>query len=48
MPTEKERSDVQKAMAYDLLRILKENPDKTYTVEEMEKIIDAYITGANQ
>ncbi len=48
MPTEKERSDVQKAMAYDLLRILKENPEKTYTVEEMEKIIDAYITGANQ
>lgn len=48
MPTEAERKDVQKAMAYDLLRILKQNPDKTYTVEEIEKLIDAYITGAQQ
>ena len=40
MPTENERKDIQKAMAYDLLRILKQNPEKTYT--------DAYITGAQQ
>ena len=33
MPTENERKDVQKAMAYDLLRILKEEPGKTYTYE---------------
>lgn len=45
MPAENERRDVQKAMAYDLLRILKENPDKTYTYEELEKLIDAYISG---
>lgn len=48
MPAENERKDVQKAMAYDLLRILKQNPDKTYTTEELEKLIDAYITGAQQ
>ena len=48
MPTENERKDVQKAMAYDLLRILKQDPDKTYTAAELEKLIDAYITGSQQ
>jgi len=46
MPTENERKDVQKAMAYDLLRIFKQNPEKTYTAKELEELIDAYITGA--
>lgn len=48
MPIENERKDVQKAMAYDLIRIFEQNPDKTYTAEELEKLIDAYITGAQQ
>ena len=48
MPTENERKDIQKAMAYDLLRILKQNPEIAYTAEELEKLIDAYITGAQQ
>lgn len=48
MPTENERKDVQKAMAYDLLCILKENPGKAYTVEELETLIHAYITGVQQ
>ena len=48
MPTENERKDIQKAMAYDLLWILKQDLDKTYTVEELEKLIDAYIMGLNQ
>lgn len=48
MPTENERKDVQKAMAYDLLKILKEHPDKTYTFEELERLIDAYISGSKQ
>ena len=48
MPTEQERSDVQKAMAYDLIRILEANPDKVYTTAELKKLIDAYITGAQQ
>lgn len=48
MPTEKERLDVIKSMAYDLLKMLRDKPDKTYTVEELEKLIDAYIAGAQQ
>ena len=48
MPTENERKDVQKAMAYDLLRIFEANPDKTYTAKELKELIDAYITGAQQ
>ena len=48
MPTENERKDIQKAMAYDLLRILKRDPEKTYTAKELENLIDAYISGVNQ
>lgn len=48
MPTENERKDVQKAMAYDLLRILKQDQEKTYTAKELENIIDAYISGVSQ
>ena len=43
-----DRIDIQKAMAYDLLRILKQEPKKAYSVEELEKLIDAYITGVQQ
>ena len=48
MPIENERKDIQKAMAYDLLRIFREDPEKTYTSEELEKLIDAYISGLKQ
>lgn len=49
MPTERESNDVKKAMAYDILRILKSaDANKTYTAEEIEKIIDAYIAGLTQ
>ena len=48
MPTENERKDVQKAMAYDLLRILKQEPDKAYTTAELEVLIDTYISGLKQ
>ena len=48
MPTENERKDVQKAMAYDLLKIFKAHPDKTYCYEELEALIDAYISGLKQ
>lgn len=47
-PAEKEIVMIQKATVYDLKRILREQPDKTYTQEELEKILDAYITGAEQ
>jgi hypothetical protein len=43
MPTEKEIVVVQKATAYDLLEIIRENPGKTYTQEEIEQLIRAYI-----
>ena len=45
MPIENERKDIQKAMAYDLLRIFREDPEKTYTIEELEKLINEYISG---
>lgn len=48
MQEENERKDVQKAMAYDLLRILEKNPEKTYTMAELKALIDAYISGAAQ
>ena len=48
MPTENERKDVQKAMAYDLIRIFEKNPDKTYTMKELKELIDAYIAGLQQ
>ena len=46
--TETEIKNTQKAMAYDINRILKREPGKTYTAEEIEKILDAYITGSEQ
>ena len=44
MPTEKEIVMLQKATVYDIRRILEENPDKTYTLEELQQILDAYVT----
>ena len=44
--TEKEMLLIQKATVYDLARILKKEPKKTYSVEEMDQIFDAYIDGA--
>lgn len=48
MPTEKEILMIQKATMFDLKQILEGDPDKTYTVEELKKIIDAYIAGVSQ
>ena len=48
MPTEKEVLLIQKATMYDLKRILEQDPEKTYTVEELKALIDAYISGAEQ
>ena len=48
MPTEKEVVLIQKATIYDLMRIIEENPDKSNTPEELKKLFDAYITGAEQ
>lgn len=48
MPTSQESVDIKKAMAYDLLTILRAEPDKQYTPEELEKIIRAYIAGLSR
>ena len=49
MGTEAERQDTRKAMAFDLLDILDENPQQeTYTVEEIKKLIKTYVKAANE
>ena len=48
MPTENERKDVQKAMAYDLIRLFEKDPEKDYTANELKELIDAYISGLSQ
>lgn len=49
MPTEAERQDTRKAMAFDLFEILDEKPEQgTYTVEEIKKLIKIYIKTAEQ
>ncbi|MDE6589626.1 MAG: hypothetical protein K2K53_04610 [Oscillospiraceae bacterium] len=48
MPDEKWTLIVQKATVYDLKRILEQEPDKTYTVEELKQLIDSYIQGAEK
>lgn len=47
MPAESERKDVRKAMAFDLLQIFKAEPDRTYTPEELERILVTYINGGD-
>ena len=48
MSSEKEISVAQKAAMYDLISILEKSPNKAYTVEELKKIIAAYLAGAQQ
>ncbi len=48
MPAENQRKDIQKAMAYNLIRIFGEHPEQTYTAADLKKLIDAYITGGQQ
>ena len=48
MPTEKERLDVLKSMAYDLIIIVEKDPEKTYTAEDIKKMIQTYIAVVQQ
>ena len=49
MGTEAERQDTRKAMAYDLITIIDENPtQENYTKEEIKKLIKTYISTADQ
>ena len=49
MPSELDTNNVKKAMAYDLQKILKnaENAGReTFTIKEIENLIDDYITAS--
>ncbi|MCI9119131.1 MAG: hypothetical protein HFF30_01900 [Flavonifractor sp.] len=48
MSSEKGILVAQKAAMFDLIQIIKQQPDKTYTVDEIEALIVAYIKGAEQ
>ena len=44
MPTDRESNEIKKSMAYDLIQIIEDNPEKeTYTVDEVIKLIKTYI-----
>lgn len=46
---ESRRQDTRKAMAFDLCNIIDEDiSQKTYTKEEIKKIIRVYVTTADQ
>ena len=48
MPSEKEIVIIQKATIYDIINIIEEKPEKTYTKEKIKRILKAYIAGAEQ
>lgn len=48
MGTEKERKDAQKAMLYDLRRLIKNNSKETYTKEELCDWIDTIADAKDQ
>lgn len=49
MSVEKGITMVQKATVYDLQKLLQNGEEgKTYTVEELISLMDAYIKGAEQ
>ena len=48
MPIERELIMYQKATVLDLLEILKQDPEKTYPVDELEKMMFAYLKGLEQ
>ena len=48
MYTEKEIIMLQKSTVYDLLQLIKRDPDKTYTTAELEELLTAYVRGLEQ
>ena len=48
MGSEAGRRDTRMAMAYQLLTILKQKDDHTYTLEELEEILDALVTSQDK
>lgn len=48
MPTENDIILAHKAMAFDLVQIFKADPEKTYTPDELEKLLVAYVKGLEE
>ena len=48
MSTEREIIMFQKSTVYDLLQLIKREPNKTYTTEELEELLTAYVKGLEQ
>lgn len=48
MGTEKERKDTQKAVLYDLRRLLKSSGKESYTVEELCDLLDTIADAKDQ
>ena len=48
MGTEKERRDTQKAVLYDLRRLLKNSGKDTYSVEELCELLDTIADAKDQ
>ena len=47
-PSEKELVMYQKATVLDLLQIFKKEPDRSYSPEELEELMMAYVKGLEQ
>jgi len=48
MPSEKELLMYQKSTIYDVIRLIKSEPGRTYTTDELEALLNAYIEGLEQ
>lgn len=46
MPTKEEILVVQKSTVYDINKLVKKSGKDSYTPEEIEALLDAYIEGA--
>ena len=43
MSTESDRRDTRKALAYDLIHMLEQTPDKMWSLQELKQIISALV-----
>ena len=48
MWTQEDYSVMRKATVYDLIQVCKSDPKETYTTEEIETIMNAYVKGSEK
>lgn len=48
MSIEKEIIMFQKSTVYDILQLIKKDAGKTYTTDELEELLTAYVKGLEQ